>query len=231
MKVYGCLYICPTPIGNLKDITIRVLETIKEVDYLACEDSRRALKLLNSFSIKKPLIVFNEYNKLKSSEKIIHLLKEGKNVAFTCDAGMPVIADSGINIISDCIKEGIKVTVLPGPSAVITALVGSNIECNNFVFVNFMPRKRNKIISILEKIKEMDYTACAFESPYRLLKTLDIMYNFDSNLFISVCREMTKLHEEFFSDRIEKVIEHFKDKKIKGEITIVFKFLEDNDEK
>jgi 16S rRNA (cytidine1402-2'-O)-methyltransferase len=231
MSTYGNLYICPTPIGNLKDITLRVLETIKEADYLVCEDSRRALKLINSFSLKKPLIVFNEYNKYKSAEKIILLLKDGKNIAFTCDAGMPVIADSGINIISDCNRENIKVTVLPGPSAVITALVGSNIECSNFIFINFMPRKKNKIINILEKIKMTGFTACAFESPYRLLKTLDIMYNFDSNINISVCREMTKLHEEFFSDRIEKVIEHFKDIKIKGEITIVFKFVEDNDEK
>jgi 16S rRNA (cytidine1402-2'-O)-methyltransferase len=226
----GTLFICPTPIGNLKDITIRTLEVLKEVDYIVCEDTRRALKLLNTYSIKKPLFTFNEYNKLFSAKKILQLLKSGNNIAFTCDAGMPVIADSGINIISDCINSKIKVEVLPGPSAILTALVGSGMDCKNFIFLNFMPRKKNKIIQIIEKVKDLDFTACAFESPFRLLKTLDIMYNFDSKIFVCVCREMTKIHEEFFMGKIQEVIEHFKEKVIKGEITIVFKFLEELNE-
>jgi 16S rRNA (cytidine1402-2'-O)-methyltransferase len=230
MNKDGSLFICPTPIGNLKDITIRTLETLKDVDYIVCEDTRRALKLLNTYEIKKPLMTFNEYNKLYVSKKIILLLKSGHNVAFTCDAGMPVIADSGINLINDCLKSNIKVEVLPGPSAIITALVGSGIDCKNFIFLNFMQRKKNKIIKLLESVKEINFTACAFESPFRLLKTLDIMYNFDSKIFICVCREMTKIHEEFYFGKIQDVIEHYKNRAIKGEITIVFKFQEETNE-
>jgi 16S rRNA (cytidine1402-2'-O)-methyltransferase len=227
MNNKGTLYICPTPIGNLKDVTLRVIEILKEVNYIACEDTRRTLKLLNTYEIKKPLIIFNEYTKDKESKRIVSLLLSGNNVALTCDAGMPGLADSGTELINLSIESHIPVVALPGPSVIPVALVGSGFPVQNFIFANFLPRKKGKLISLLENLKRLNYTVCAFESPYRLLKTLDVMYNFDSNLLICVCREITKIHEEFVRGNIETVYKHFKEvSEIKGEITIVFRFAE-----
>lgn len=230
MQNKGTLYICPTPIGNLKDITLRTLEILKEVSYIACEDKRRALKLLNTYNIKKPLILYNEHTKDKENKTIKSFLLYGSDVALTCDAGMPGIADSGYELIKLCIDSGIKVVTLPGPSAILTALVGSGLNAQNFVFVNFLPRKRGQIVSLLKNLKSLGFINCAFESPYRLLKTLEIMYNFDSNLNLCVCREISKIHEEFVRGNINFVYTYFKEKKVvKGEITIVFKFIEEGE--
>lgn len=227
MQTNGTLYICPTPIGNLKDITLRTLEVFGEVNYIACEDKRRALKLLNTYKIKKPLILFNEHTKAKETKNIISRLLSGESVALTCDAGMPGIADSGTELIRLCIESNINVVTLPGPSVILTALVGSGLHSQNFIFVNFLPRKKGHIVNLLSNLKKINFTVCAFESPYRLLKTLEIMYNFNSNLYICVCRELTKIHEEFIRGNIGSVYSYFKEKgEVKGEITLVFKFME-----
>jgi len=227
MQEKGTLYVCPTPIGNLKDITLRTLDVFREVSYIACEDKRRALKLLNTYDIKKPLILYNEHTKNKENSTLISLLQSGNDVALTCDAGMPGIADSGYELIKLCIDSGIKVVTMPGPSAILTAIVGSGLKAQNFIFINFLPRKKGQIVNLLTKLKDLGFTICAFESPYRLLKTLEIMYNFDSNINLCVCREVSKIHEEFVRGDINFVYTYFKQKKeIKGEITLVFKFME-----
>jgi 16S rRNA (cytidine1402-2'-O)-methyltransferase len=230
MQNKGTLYICPTPIGNLKDITLRTLEVLKEVNYIACEDKRRALKLLNTYDIKKPLILYNEHTKDKENMTIKSFLLSGNDVALTCDAGMPGIADSGYELIKLCIASEIKVVTLPGPSAILTSLVGSGLNSQNFVFINFLPRKKGQILNLLKNLKSLGFTVCAFESPYRLLKTLEVMYNFDSNLNLCVCREISKIHEEFVRGNINSVYTYFKEKKmVKGEITIVFKFMKEGE--
>jgi 16S rRNA (cytidine1402-2'-O)-methyltransferase len=212
MQEKGTLYVCPTPIGNLKDITLRTLDVFREVSYIACEDKRRALKLLNTYDIKKPLILYNEHTKNKENSTLISLLQSGNDVALTCDAGMPGIADSGYELIKLCIDSGIKVVTLPGPSAILTAIVGSGLKAQNFIFINFLPRKKGQIVNLLTKLKDLGFT---------------IMYNFDSNINLCVCREVSKIHEEFVRGDINFVYKYFKQKKeIKGEITLVFKFME-----
>ncbi|MCK5848881.1 MAG: 16S rRNA (cytidine(1402)-2'-O)-methyltransferase [Caldisericia bacterium] len=220
----GTLFIVPTPIGNMKDITLRSLETLEYVDWIACEDTRRTLKLLNAFNIKKKLFSYHEHTLYKNGQ-LIEKLKEGFSGALVSDAGMPVIADSGVELIRDCRNEGISVEVLPGASAVMTALVNSGFPVQNFIYVNFFPRKKGKFIQLLEKTKNTGYSVCAFESPHRIVKTLSWFVEFDSTIEICICREMTKMHEEIVWGKASELYEKFLDRDVKGEISLVYRFI------
>ncbi len=220
----GKCYVCPTPIGNLKDITLRALEVLEQVDLIACEDTRRTIKLLNAYQIKKSLFLLNEHNKTEAQRKLIQWMKEGKSIAIVSDAGMPGIADTGSELVSMCIDEDIKVEVLPGAVAIINALVASGFSCQQFLFVNFLPRKTGKIMELLERIRNEGYTVCAYESPHRLLSTLELFKQFDSSMEVCVCREMTKLHEEIIRGNIETVYNYYIHQKVIGEITLVIRW-------
>lgn len=223
-KVSGVLYICPTPLGNLKDITLRTLEVFQTVDLIACEDTRRSIKLMNFFDIHKPLISYHEFSKQNQTDSLIRQLLEGKKIALISDAGMPLIADSGLELLQTCHKKGIQVVVLPGPSAVINAAVNSGMDVQNFFYINFLPRKKSKLIKLLMRVKPLQVPIIAFESPFRLLETLNVLADFDEKIEVCICREMTKMHEEFIRGTVKNVYNDFLNKEIQGEITLVFQF-------
>lgn len=221
----GVLYVIGTPIGNLKDITLRAIETLQMVDLILAEDTRRTLKLLEHFDIKKPLESFNEHNSNKKIEKIIVQLKSGKKIAQVTDAGMPVISDPGCNLVRRCHEEGITVRVIPGPSALTTSVALSGFSGSHFYFVGFMPKDKNRR-RLLRKLYEIrDYelidTLVFFESPERLGKTLQDILNILGNCEIFIARELTKIYEESFFGKVEDAIERFK--QTKGELTVIVK--------
>ena len=220
----GKLIVVPTPIGNLKDITLRALEVLKEVNYIACEDTRRTLILLNHYEIKgKKLIPYYEPKEEKQIPKILKIL-EKEDVALVSDAGMPAISDPGYRLIRRCIEEGIEVEVLPGPSAVVTALVGSGLPTDRFLFAGFPPKKGTK--GFFEELQKCEDTTLIFyESPHRILKTLKLMEEvFGKDTPACVARELTKVHEEYIRGSLEEVIKELESReKIKGEIVILIR--------
>lgn len=218
---YGKLYLVPTPIGNLKDITLRALEVLKDVDIVAAEDTRQTLKLLNHFEIKKSLISYHQHNEQGKSEEIINRLKAGESVAIVTDAGTPGISDPGAVIVQKCIKENIDFEVLPGATAITTALVYSGLDTTRFLFRGFISRETKERKILAEEIKDVKESIIFYESPHRLLSTLDFLYNLLGNRRIAVCRELTKLHEEITRGTLEEVIEIFKEKGTKGEFVLV----------
>lgn len=217
----GKLYVCPTPIGNLEDITIRTLNILKEVDLIAAEDTRTSLKLLNHYEIKKPLTSYHKYNIKQKSQSLIDKMENGTNIALISDAGMPGISDPGQELIKLAIDEGIDVEVLPGPTASITALVLSGLNTDKFVFEGFLDSKRSRRKRQLEGLNQEERTLIFYESPHRLLKSLEDMNDILGNREIAVARELTKYYEEVFRGKIKDAIEHFGNKAIKGEIVIV----------
>lgn len=217
----GKLYICPTPIGNLEDITIRTLNVLKEVDLIAAEDTRTSLKLLNHYGIKKALTSYHKFNIKEKSQELINKIKEGKNIALISDAGMPGISDPGEELIRLAIEEDIEVIALPGPTASITALVVSGLKSEKFVFEGFLSSKKSERRKELESLKEEERTLIFYESPHRLLKTLDDILNIFGNRNIVIARELTKFYEEIFRASVEEAIESFSKRSIKGEIVIV----------
>ncbi|MFZ5944515.1 MAG: 16S rRNA (cytidine(1402)-2'-O)-methyltransferase [Bacillota bacterium] len=221
MNNKGRLFLCATPIGNLQDITLRVLETLKSVDLIACEDTRQTLKLLNHFSIEKPVTSYFEHNKKFKGEKIMDLLLEGKDVAVVSDAGMPGISDPGQDLVARCISEGIEVTVLPGPVALITGLVLSGLDTNRFAFEGFVPRSKKEKREFFAKLAKEERTLIFYESPHRLLETLEIMEEVWGTRRIAVCRELTKKFEETVRGTVSQVMQHFQGKGVKGEFTII----------
>ncbi len=220
----GKLYVVPTPIGNLKDITLRALEVLKEVNFIACEDTRRTSILLNHYDIKdKKLISYYEPKESVQVPKILKLL-EREDVALVSDAGMPSISDPGYRLIRACIEKGIPIEVLPGPSSVLTALVGSGLPTDRFMFVGFLPKKG--LENFLQELKTcQDTTIIAFESPNRLLKSLQALYKvYGEELQICVARELTKIHEEYVRGKILEVLKVFEERgDIKGEVVIVWR--------
>ena len=218
------LYVVPTPIGNLKDITLRALEVLKEVNYIACEDTRRTLILLNHYDIKgKKLISYYEPKEEKQIPKILKIL-ERENVALITDAGMPSISDPGYRLVRRCIEEGIEVEVLPGPSAVITALVGSGLPTDRFLFVGFPPKKGTK--GFFEELKNCeDTTVIVFENPNRVLKTLKVVSEvFGEDIQTCIARELTKIHEEYIRGTLKEVIDEIENRGgLKGEVVILFR--------
>lgn len=218
----GILYLVPTPIGNLKDITLRALEVLKEADIVAAEDTRQTLKLLNHFEIKKPLISYHQHNEQGKSEEIISKLEEGNNIALVTDAGTPGISDPGSVIVKKCIERDIDFKVLPGATAITTALVYSGLDTTRFVFRGFIPRETKDRRILLEEIKDLKESIIIYESPHRLLSTLTLLRDNLGNRKIAVCRELTKLHEEIVRSSLEEAIEYFKSKPtIKGEFVLV----------
>jgi 16S rRNA (cytidine1402-2'-O)-methyltransferase len=217
----GKLYLVPTPIGNLKDITLRALETLKKVDIIAAEDTRQSLKLLNHFNIKKALISYHQHNEQGKSENIIEKLKDGKSIALVSDAGTPGISDPGSVIVSKCIEEGIDFEVLTGATAVTTALVYSGMDTTKFLFRGFLPRENKDRKSVIEEVKNRKETLIFYESPHRLRETLNFLKESLGNRRIAICRELTKLHEEILRFTIEEAIMYYSEKDIKGEFVLV----------
>ena len=217
----GKLYICPTPIGNLEDITYRTLRVLNEVDLIAEEDTRHSMKLLNHFEISKPLTSYFEHNKDTKGIYLINKLLEGENIALISDAGMPGISDPGEDLIRLAIENNIEVDVLPGASAFVIALVGSGLNTYKFAFEGFLDRDKKLRRSRLEEVKEEERTMIFYESPHRLKDTLKDMLKILGNRKISVNRELTKKYQEVIREDIETVINIFNEKEAKGEFVLI----------
>lgn len=215
------LYIVPTPIGNLGDITLRALEALKNCDYIAAEDTRQTLKLLNHFEIKKTLISYHQHNEKGKSGDLISILKEGKSIALVSDAGTPGISDPGSVVIKQCIEEEIDFEVLPGATAITTALVNSGLDTTGFLFRGFLPRENKERNPMIEDLKNLKETLIFYEAPHRLLETLSFLCESLGNREIAVCRELTKLHEEIYRGTLQEAIEYFKTKAPRGEFVLV----------
>ena len=217
----GKLYICPTPIGNLEDMTYRTIRILNEVDLIAAEDTRHSIKLLNHFEISKPLTSYHEHNKDSKGGYLINKLLEGENIALISDAGMPGISDPGEDIIKQAIEHNIDIEVLPGATASITALVGSGLETAKFAFEGFLDRDKKVRRNQLEEIKEDRRTIIFYESPHRLKDTLKDMLKVLGNRRIAVNREITKKYQEIIREDIETVINIFNEKEVKGEFVLI----------
>ncbi|HLS53157.1 MAG TPA: 16S rRNA (cytidine(1402)-2'-O)-methyltransferase [Tissierellaceae bacterium] len=215
------LFVCPTPIGNLEDISLRTLKVLEKVDLIAAEDTRHTRKLLNHYNIKNSLTSYHEHNEREKGEKLIEKLKEGKNIALVSDAGMPGISDPGEKLIRLAIEADIKVVVLPGPTAAITALVASGLATDKFAFEGFLSSRKGDRRKELEKIKNEERTLIFYESPYRLLDSLKDMLNILGDRQVAIARELTKLYEEFFRGQLSQAIKKFQADQIRGEFVIV----------
>jgi 16S rRNA (cytidine1402-2'-O)-methyltransferase len=215
------LYIVPSPIGNLKDITLRALEILKEVDLILAEDTRTTSHLLNHYNIKNPLSPYHQHNEHKVLQHLISQLLSGKKIALISDAGTPGISDPAFLLVRECIKVGVKVECLPGPTAFVPALINSGLPINRFVFEGFLPVKKGRQ-TLMKKLAEEDRTLVFYESPLRLVKTLEefIQY-FGPERECSVSRELTKMFEENKRGGLREVCNYFKEKSVKGEIVIV----------
>ena len=220
-KDEGILYICGTPIGNLKDITFRVLEVLKKVKLIAAEDTRHTKKLLNFYKIDTPLTSYFEYNKFKKAPYLIERLKEGEEIALVSDAGMPGISDPGYILINLALENNIKIIPIPGVSALITALTVSGLPTERFVFEGFITRKSKKRREYLKKIENEEKTIIFYEAPHRLKKTLKDILDVLGDRKIAIARELTKKYEEIIRGNLSQILEEISDKKIKGEITLI----------
>ena len=215
------LYIVPTPIGNLGDITLRALDVLKSVDSILAEDTRTSSVLLNHYQISKPLQSFHIFNEHQSLQRIIKKMNDGEAMALISDAGTPGISDPGFLLIRECLKNNLSVECLPGATALIPALVKSGFPTDRFVFEGFLPHKKGKS-SLLKAMAGEERTVIFYESPHRLIKTLEQMLPlFGEGRLVSVSRELTKIHEETFTAPLREVISHFKQKEVKGEIVVV----------
>lgn len=215
------LYLIATPIGNLKDITIRAVETLQECDLILCEDTRHSAHLLGHLSIKKPLISFHQFNEAKREEEVLSLLREGKKIALISDAGTPAISDPGEALVKRLRQEGLPVTPIPGPSSVIAALSASGLSTIPFQFLGFFPRTQLETQKTLSAISLFEGTSLFFESPERLLHTLETLARTVEDWEVVVARELTKTFEEFVRGKPAEVIEQFKGRKILGEIVVL----------
>lgn len=223
----GILYIVATPIGNLQDITLRAIEILKKVDTIACEDTRTTSILLKSLKIEnKHLTSYYEQNELKRIPEILNALKNGLNIALVSDAGTPAISDPGFKLIRECIKLGIKVESIPGPSSVISSLVSSGLPTDKFLFVGYPPAKpghRKKLFENISRVIQIiKSTIILFEAPHKLIRTLEEMKSVFGDIDIVIARELTKIHEEIRRENISNSIEHFRKIPPKGELTILF---------
>jgi 16S rRNA (cytidine1402-2'-O)-methyltransferase len=215
------LYIVPTPIGNLADITLRALEVLKSVDLILAEDTRTSGFLLKHYSITKPLQSFHNFNEHKILTSLVQRLEKGETMALVSDAGTPGISDPGFLIIRACLQAGLKVECLPGATAFVPALVKSGLPSDRFVFEGFLPHKKGRQ-TLLKQLAEEERTMIFYESPYRLVKTLEQFGEYlGLDRRVSVSRELTKMFEETFTGTIEEVLHHFQSKEVKGEIVIV----------
>lgn len=215
------LYLVPTPVGNLKDITIRALEVLNVVDLILCEDTRTSGKLLQHYNIQKPLSPYHQHNEHKVTDHLVSQMQSGKKFALITDAGTPGISDPGFLIVRSCIQQGVNVECLPGPTAFVPALVNSGLPSNRFVFEGFLPLKKGRH-TLLSALAPEERTIILYESPVRLLKTLkDLITYFGASRPASVSRELSKLFEENARGSLQELYDHFSNKSIKGEIVII----------
>ena len=217
----GTLYLCATPIGNLDDITVRCLNTLKECDLIACEDTRHSLKLLNHFGISKPLTSYFEHNKKEKGEYLISLLNEGKNIALVTDAGTPAISDPGEELVTQCIEAGVKVVPIPGCVALINALIISGQKTGRFSFEGFLSVNKKSRAEHLKSLKDDERTLIFYEAPHKLLRTLSDMREVFGNRSVSLIRELTKIHEEAVYTTFSDAIEGFETTPPKGEYVLI----------
>lgn len=215
------LYVVPTPIGNLGDITLRALDILKSVDSILAEDTRTSAFLLKHYQISKPLQSFHIFNEHKALQSVIQKLKDGETMALVSDAGTPGISDPGFLLVRECLKQNLKIECLPGATAFVPALVKSGFPTDRFVFEGFLPHKKGRQ-TLLKELAEEERTIILYESPHRLVKTLEQMVEFfGSDRLVSVSRELTKLHEETFTGTMTDALAHFQKKDVKGEIVMV----------
>ena len=215
------LYICGTPIGNLEDMTYRVVRVLSEVDLIAAEDTRQSVKLLNHFDIKTALTSYYEHNKDVKGPQLIKLLQEGKDIALVTDAGMPGISDPGEDLIKLCYENNVPVTVVPGPTAVVTALVLSGLNSRSYIFEGFLPRNKKQRAEVHERMVDESRTTVFYEAPHHLVDTLDSIYKTVGDRNIAVARELTKKHETVNRGAVGEVLEYFKENEPKGEFVLV----------
>ncbi|MDR0931355.1 MAG: 16S rRNA (cytidine(1402)-2'-O)-methyltransferase [Clostridiales bacterium] len=215
------LYICATPIGNLGDITFRAIECLKTVDIIACEDTRHTKKLLDSYDIKAKTTSYHQHNYVAKGDKLIEMLKNGAEVALVSDAGMPGISDPGEHLVKLCIQNNIEFTILPGASAVTTALVRSGISTNGFIFIGFLPVKKGEAVGVINSVKGNPQTLVFYEAPHRILRTLGLLEQTLGDRQCCVSRELTKKFEEDVRGKISEVLEHFNQHEPRGEFVIV----------
>ena len=217
----GKLYLCATPIGNLEDITYRVVRTLGEVDLIAAEDTRNSIKLLNHFEIKTPMTSYHEHNKIEKGHKLIEKLQSGMNIALITDAGTPGISDPGEELVKMCYEAGIEVTSLPGAAACITALTLSGLSTRRFAFEAFLPSDKKEKQEVLKELQNETRTVILYEAPHRLIRTLQELLEAMGNRKITVCRELTKKHETTFQTTFEEAVAYYEVHEPKGECVIV----------
>lgn len=230
----GKLFLCATPIGNLEDITLRVLKTLKEVDLIAAEDTRHSIKLLNHFEIQTPMTSYHEYNKVDKARYLVTLMQEGKNIAVITDAGTPGISDPGEELVRQCFEAGIEVSSLPGPAACITALTMSGLKTRRFAFEAFLPSDKKDRQQVLEELKAESRTMIIYEAPHHLVSTLKELEEVLGDRKIAECRELTKKFEEAHQSTISSLIDEYETKEPRGEYVLVIEgksFEEKNAEK
>lgn len=230
----GTLYLCATPIGNLEDISFRVIRTLREVDLIAAEDTRHTIKLLNHFEIKTPMTSYHEYNKVDKAKYLVEKMREGTNVALVTDAGTPGISDPGEELVRQCYEAGISVTSLPGPAACIVALTLSGMNTRRFCFEAFLPSDKKEKQRILEELKEETRTIILYEAPHRLVRTLEEIREVLGDRRITLCRELTKKYEETWQSTIGEALTRYESEEPKGECVLVIEgksFLEKEEER
>ncbi|PPR79743.1 MAG: Ribosomal RNA small subunit methyltransferase I [Alphaproteobacteria bacterium MarineAlpha2_Bin1] len=220
-KLEAGLYVTSTPIGNLKDFTIRGIEILHHVDIIACEDTRRSRKLLNFYNIKNNLISYHDHNEEKVLPKLLSILLDGKSIALISDSGTPLINDPGFKLVSKCIKKGISVIPIPGACSIVTALSVSGVPTNKFVFLGFFPTKLNEKKKLISLINIFKGSIVFFETPKRLIKTLDYLRNYFPERNVSICKELTKLHEKIYFDKISNILSNPELKNPKGEYVLI----------
>ena len=219
--MYGTLYLCGTPIGNLGDMTLRVIELLKECDIIAAEDTRNTLKLLNHFDIQKTLVSYHEHNKFQKGPELIEKLKNGANIALVTDAGMPGISDPGADMVRLCQTEGIPVTAAPGPTAFSTALVLSGLDSRRFIFEGFLPTDKKEKAEVLARLEKETRTTVFYEAPHRLTDTLKELLKSAGNRDAACVREITKKYEEVKKDSIENLLAFYGENPPKGEFVVI----------
>lgn len=218
----GTLYLCATPIGNLEDITYRVLRTLKEVDLIAAEDTRNSIRLLNHFEIKTPMTSYHEYNKIDKAYQLVAKMREGKNIALITDAGTPGISDPGEDIVRICYEEGIPVTSLPGAAACITALTMSGLPTRRFAFEAFLPKDKKEHQAVLEELKTETRTIIIYEAPHHLVRTLqELSDTLGGDRRLTICRELTKRHEEKMQTTFADSMAYYEVNEPRGEYVLI----------